>query len=87
MIILDMIILPSENLTKVQIPRVRIRLSRVSLIWIDKNTQGRDTHCRVTQGKSDQGIITQGNYRVTPVKLCVLFMHCINKHYVKKYIV
>ena len=59
-----------------------IRLSRVNLIWVDKNNQGKVTHCRVIQGKSNQGIITQGNYKATQGKLCGLFMHCINKHYV-----
>ena len=79
--------LTTVKLTKVQIPKVRIRLSRLILIWLDKNNQGTVTHCKVIQGKSAQSIITQGNYKVNQGNLCGIFMYGNNTHYVTKDII
>ena len=88
--------LPVVNLTREQLPGVRIMLHRVNiardrvilsyLIWIEKNTQDKLTLCRVTKKKSSQVSFTQGKDNFTRSKLGGLFdfTHRINKYHVTK---
>ena len=43
---------------------VRIRFPRVNLTWVDFNTWGKVTVCRVARGQFDQGMITQEKDKV-----------------------
>ena len=45
--------------------RVRVRLPRVNLPWVDIITWGKVTLCRVARGKFYHGIITPGKDKVT----------------------